>query len=832
MHFTVARFLLTGMASGSAPVDRSARLGIWQAPLVPVALAFTAGILLDRLAAIDLPLVLVLAAAPALFWLRRRRDGVFFLWSAIFFLGAAYHAWRVREQPADWLGRMRELEEKPVRVQGRVASEPQPRPAAPSPLRTFAPARQASYLVECESVVLSRGVIPARGTVIVYAEGTGDLPKMGQLIEMAGVLRWPEGPVNPGGFDRRDHYRDQGLAASLSMEDAGAWRLIEPAAPALHPELWLSWLREKTRDLLDTYVPEEQQAVAVALILGDGTRMTGDDWDAYLRTGVIHVLAISGQHLVILAGFILILLRLGHVSRSRAAPAIALFLLVYALVTGGRPPVMRAAWMVLAFVGAAWARRPVLPANTFALAWLLVAFYSPADLFGIGCQLSFLAVAVLIWGTPKPKPEDPIEQLLAEQRPFLVNVAHDAGRWLGAMLLVNAVVWLALTPLIASRLNMISPVALLLGPPMVLLTSIGLIAGFLTLLTGALVPFLGYAFGWITGLSMSGCQTLVQWGVRLPVGHAFVHDVPGWWVAVFYATLFAFLTLPPIRRRAAWFWTAACLWLGLGWIIQLWPRGADEFRCTFLSVGHGGCTVIECPDGSVLLYDAGTMTGPEVTRQHIAPFLWQRGIRKIDHVFLSHADLDHFNGLPTLLDRFAVGRIYQTPSFAQRTTPGVLLTLDRIEKSGVETGVLKAGDRLAFGEVAIDVLHPPEEGPPGNENSRSLVLHVRCGSLTLLLTGDLELLGMERVLRLEPHRVDVLMAPHHGSKGANKENFAKWAAPQVVVSCQGRPRTFDASAYKTSRYLTTWEHGAITFRLEGERKVAQTFRTRERWELK
>ena len=97
---------------------------------MPVALAFTAGILLDRLAAIDLPLVLVLAAAPALFWLRRRRDGVFFLWSAIFFLGAAYHAWRVREQPADWLGRMRELEEKPVRVQGRVASEPQPRPAA------------------------------------------------------------------------------------------------------------------------------------------------------------------------------------------------------------------------------------------------------------------------------------------------------------------------------------------------------------------------------------------------------------------------------------------------------------------------------------------------------------------------------------------------------------------------------------------------------------------------------------------------------------------------------------------------------------------------------
>src|SRR5262249_56481645 len=91
-------------------------------------------------------------------------------------------------------------------------------------------------------------------------------------------------------------------------------------------------------------------------------------------------------------------------------------------------------------------------------------------------------------------------------------------------------------------------------------------------------------------------------------------------------------------------------------------RPSDELRVTFLAVGHGGCTVLETPDGRVLVYDAGAMGGSEVTRRHIAPYLWSRGHRRIDELFLSHADLDHFNGVTALLERFAVGPITCAPS--------------------------------------------------------------------------------------------------------------------------------------------------------------------------
>ena len=102
--------------------------------------------------------------------------------------------------------------------------------------------------------------------------------------------------------------------------------------------------------------------------------------------------------------------------------------------------------------------------------------------------------------------------------------------------------------------------------------------------------------------------------------------------------------------------------IGIGLIILWLPHRPGEFRCTFVAVGHGGCTVIETPSGRVIVYDAGATGGPDVTRRHIAPFLWSRGIRRIDDLILSHADLDHFNGVPQLAERFAIGRVICTPS--------------------------------------------------------------------------------------------------------------------------------------------------------------------------
>jgi competence protein ComEC len=246
--------------------------------------------------------------------------------------------------------------------------------------------------------------------------------------------------------------------------------------------------------------------------------------------------------------------------------------------------------------------------------------------------------------------------------------------------------------------------------------------------------------------------------------------------------------------------------------------------------------VIETPDGRTLLYDAGALGGPDVARRQIAPFLWSRGTRRIDEVFLSHADLDHFNGLMELLDRFAVGKVTCTPTFADKNTEGVRETLEALQARGVPIRIVKAGDVLSAGAVRLEVLHPPASGPEGNENTRSLVLEVRHAGHTLLLTGDLEGPGLDRVLGLPRRPIDIFQAPHHGSKLANVPELADWARPRVAVSSQGAPRgpggVQEPYTATGARFLSTWEDGAVTIRSHQTGIVVETFVTGQRFVLR
>jgi competence protein ComEC len=232
--------------------------------------------------------------------------------------------------------------------------------------------------------------------------------------------------------------------------------------------------------------------------------MTTGDWDKYLRTGVIHVLAISGQHLVVLGGFLWFALRLFGIRRRRGAIFVALFLLAYALLTGGKPPVMRSAVMVCASCLGILLRRPAMAANSFALAWIVVILINPTDIFSAGCQLSFLAVAILNWASAiwVPKPLEPLEQLIEDSRPRWQRGLLKVWRWVKEMYLITIIIWLGAMPLVAYRYHLVSPVGILLGPPLVFLTSAALLMGFAIILLAPIAWPLAKLFGWLTGLCL------------------------------------------------------------------------------------------------------------------------------------------------------------------------------------------------------------------------------------------------------------------------------------------------------------------------------------------
>jgi competence protein ComEC len=835
---------LTPAAPAALPGASRLPENVWRAPLVPAALAVTAGILLDRFASVPLAGSLIAAVVFLIAWFcaslgRHGGPPLVFLALAGFALGAAYHHYRRDTYPPDDIGHHARDDPTPAQLRGTIDEEPVFSPPMPSdPLRSLDRGASTVTVLRVSQLRVRGDWLPVSGRVRVV--GTGGWPELhaGDEVEVVGQLSAVAPPGNPGEHDFQSDLRDRGIRTVLQARKTPAAVTRLEQGWMRSASGWLAVVRGRGQRLLTDALPPRTGGLASALLLGEGSTMTRADWEKYVRTGVIHVLAISGQHLVILAGFLWFALpRLG-VRQRHAAWVVALVLLGYALLTGGRPPALRSAVAVCAVCGGLILRRRVLPANLFALSWLAVALVNPTDLFTTGCLLSFLSVAVLYWGTRHwfDREQDPLDQLIDESRPAWLRFIRRLGWRVLESYLVTAFLWLAITPLAASRYQLISPAGILLGPPLVLLTTVALFAGFLLLLAGVICPPLTAVFAAVVHCSLAGCEFLVDQGDRASLGYFYVGDVPAWWLLIFYAGLLGVLTQEPLRRRWRWGVAAGLGWLCLGLVFVTARLPGDELRCTFLAVGHGGCTVLETPDGRTLLYDAGSLAGPDVTRRQIAPFLWHRGIRRIDEVILSHADLDHFNGLVDLLDRFAVGQVTYTPTFADKTTPGVRHTLEILEGRGIPIRVVKAGDRLTAGEVTLEVLHPPAQGPEGVENVRSLVLEVRHARNTLLLTGDLEGAGLDRVLSLPRRRIDVLQAPHHGSPRANTKELAAWARPRVVVSCQGRPQSpADPGEPYTAagaHFLGTWPHGAVTVRSHASGVVVETFVTGQRLVLR
>jgi competence protein ComEC len=286
----------------------------------------------------------------------------------------------------------------------------------------------------------------------------------------------------------------------------------------------------------------------------------------------------------------------------------------------------------------------------------------------------------------------------------------------------------------------------------------------------------------------------------------------------FYGALGLLAAVPQIRPPRRWCLALLAAWTTVGFAAAAWRHDNERLDCTFLSMGHGCAVVVELPSGQTLLYDAGQFGSPGGGSRSIAEFLWSRGITHLDAIVLSHGDLDHYNAMPGLLQRFSVGVIYVSPFMFENRNPALDALAEVIERRGVPTREVIGGDVLPGGEdCRIEVLHPPRRGMLGEDNANSIVLSVEYRGRRILLPGDLDSPGMEAVLAEEPLDCDVLQAPHHGSRRSNPPGLAAWCTPEWVVVSGGRRwdpapirQTYAAAG---AEVLHTAEWGAVRVRI-------------------
>lgn len=794
------------------------------APLVIVAVAACAGIVVDRYAPISLLTWLSISAGLLVAWTfvwRREKLGLAspLLLLAIATAWAAWHHFNWNLFSPRELGRFAYEERAPVCLEVTALEAPRTIPAPPfSALRAFSSGERSRLIVAAERIRNGRVWQPARGRAALTVDGQLLAVRSGDRLRLFCGIGSPRAPLNPGEFNFAQQQRAERTLAQLWADHPSCVDVIGPGS-RWNVESVVDGIRTSGLAAIARYVGPRQYGLAGALLLGVRDQLDFERNEDFLETGTVHVLSISGLHVGIVAAWLFVLLRCGLVPQRTALVSVVAITVLYSIVTDAGAPVIRATVIVAVTCLALAMRLPRPGFNALALAALIVLAINPADLFRAGTQLSFLSVATIAWGAPSlgrlGRIDDPLDRLIAQSRPWPVR----AGRWtainVARALLLSTAIWLITAPLVLARFHVLSPVALGLNLLLWLPVSFALLAGFGVFVSAALLPPLAWLFGGLCDLNLALLDKLVVWGESIPLGHAWLPGPPDWWLAGLYLAVGLAAAFPRVRPPRRWLAALAVGWVGVWLAAAALPRRDDALRCTFLAVGHGLSAVIELPDGQVLLYDAGQLGSPTGVARSVAGYLWSRGITHVDGVVVSHADLDHFNGLPALADKISIGAVYVSPMMFEENAASTQTLAKSLAQREIPIQTITAGDRLRVSApVAIEVLHPTREGVLGSDNANSVVLAIDYAGRRILLTGDLETPGLEAVVAEEPLDCDVLLAPHHGSASSNPRGMAAWSTPESVVISGGYevdPQVTAAYRAAGAEVLHTAMTGAVTF---------------------
>lgn len=797
------------------PSPLPAKASVPRAPLVTFSLALAAGIALDSAFSADPRILLKVATASLGTWfLFRRADqqrgALLALLIAIAATGALHHHNSgTLFSPRDVV-HLVSSRKRLIRLEGVITSSPRLRPATgdhggglPSTLLDL---RGTCYDTGPR---LAHRKTRIRGHLQLIVRGRADHLQVADRIEVTGWLQQPRGTRNPGGFDFRPALARRGIRGLLlvntpeAISYRGRSRRFSDRMRRVR-----AWLRNGGRRVLAARLSPRNTEVAAALLLGIRGDLSDEQRQVFANSGTLHLLAISGLHVGLLASLLWSASRLVNSGRLMTALFVISGVLLYALITEGRPSVIRATILVTAaMLGRPWHLRAT-PANTLGLAAILLLARNPADLFNAGAQLSFAAVAALVWTTPRV-----IRLPLVNRPEVLLPWWRRWSRKLLRAWLVSVVIWLVTAPLVAARFGLVAPMGLLVNVLLIPVVAACLWLGFTLLLLGSWLTPLGMILGDSLDLMLTALLWLVNLAAGAPLAYRTTPAPPeGWlWGFYFLLALLVITHTPSIRSRCLVILSGYFL---LGLLTSFAHGRDDSLRLTVLDVGHGGAILVECPGGKTLLYDAGTVRGGRHAADVIQRALWEHRRRRLDAIVISHADRDHYNGARQLLQELPVGTLILADSFLDPSQPDTMALADTAGDHGVNVELVQAGDRLRLDRrVEIRVLHPSASWQGTTDNSNSLVIEILVSGRRILLTGDIELEGLERLMRLSPRPVDVLLAPHHGSPAANPRRLDRWARPRWVLVSESRqtiPAALRQRFSPSTRILSTRDAGAIT----------------------
>ena len=856
-------------------------------PVIPLLIAFMAGITCADLFAIpDLPVqvCIVLMLLLILLILRRKRERSLFpvLIFSLFLSGILEMNMYLYPHPGkDHIRNFHRAGK--IDVEGVICDNPQVSPD------------KTDLLVSVSRIFVNGRYLPVSGRVLLNMRESYPF-HYGDYIRFQSRIRLPHNFGNPGGFDYEKYLLIRGILARAFVNDATGFVILRREtgnALRTRVERFRNLIRES---ILET-APGTEGKIIQAMILGDQKEIPKAVMEKFNRTGTTHIIAISGFNIGIVAVFSLFVIRLllksseylqlrYNVNRISTLFAI-LVVIFYTFIAGSGISVVRASIMVVLFMVAILINRERDLYNTLALAALFILIATPYSLFDISFQLSFIAVASLLFLAPRmtallpPLPRPESSNMTHQER--LVHHSKKALRAGVIFFFVSLSATLGTLPLILFYFNRLSIVAL--AANLIVVPILGVLAIpfclFIILAVPISIPLADIVIR-ISAVLVSISLSLVDTLAALHWSSVYVSTPTLLEIGAFYLLLITSgFWLDRLNQngksipsgKMALRWKIIPLFLILFFVVDgtwlyLKEQRRDRLTLTAVDVGQGSATLIRFPGGKRMLVDGGGFFNEtfDVGKYVMAPFLWKERINRIDIVVLSHPHPDHLQGLLFILENFHVGEVWTTGEGSD--TPLYLAFHQIIQERGIPLRILSdRSPALDVSGVVIRILNPsgtsaipdsarsslpPEENQPDPSaspvtlltakrgfsiseyvNDRSLVMKLTFGRRSFLLPGDIskatEIRIVESTVGLDS---DVLFVPHHGGFRSSTVPFLEKVRPQVaVVSCGAdnvfhdpHPDVLGRLERFRSQIYRTDRDGAVTIETDGGDLRIQTFR--------
>ncbi len=812
-----------------------------QKPIIPLTLAYIAGLLLGHgflyfPYSISILALLCLLTIGLFTWFdigtfRRSAPSRSLLIILPALAGMAAYLFSAGWLPPDHYTRMFPVDATLHELTGRITS-----PLDRDPDRT-------GFAMELHDI----GGTPVSGTVRVSVREELRSVGYGDTIRISGKLFEPRGFYNPGGFDYAGHLARSGVYYTVSVKGADKIEVLSRGTGIFRKVQ--DW-RERIRQGFLTSTSGPGSALLQAMVLGEEGRLTDKVRDQFMAAGVTHIISISGSHLGMVAVLcfglmrgLMFLMPERYYHRltlctdpEKIAAWLTLPLVVfYTLLAGGQVATIRSLVMIAAGLLALLLDRESALMHSLALAALGILIASPQAIFDISFQLSYLSVLVIgfvvsLWNELRFKAETRLRKI-RNSALLLVIISLATG--------------LATGPLVAHYFNQISLAGIVSN--MIVVPFAGVLVVPLGLASGILLLFIHH-------LPLAGTNQFVSdlfvnvvvYFSRLPFAE-FHPPAPGiFWLVIYELFLFSFAVharerllarFNPLeyssRISSAPVIGMACSGVLLALLIMLPAMTRQRTTISFPDLGQGDSALIRLSSGTTILIDGGGTRDNhfDIGRRVLAPYLWNKGVYRLDLVILSHPHPDHMNGLVSILNNFDVCEVWE--SGRDTDLPGY----DEFSKAVAAKKIMRRtvaadGPPVMLGEATLRVLHPGhgfsahDRQAFAAENNRSLVVQVKSEGRTLLFTGDIGLTAEKDLMRTAKElKTDLIKVPHHGSKSSSGDSFVSAARPAVGVVTVGRGNLYrHPSEEIIARYTRsgatvyrTDTGGAITVTLQDDR---------------